>query len=137
VSGTVPVPVAGALTTGGVALDAAELGEDETDEAVELVDDEAVEPVDAGFSAPCTAAESAVLTRSKAVWLAMLARPVDSVLVAPNIWSMTVALSVCACVTCWDRAQKFWSCCQNEPLPTLIIELAAPCETHPLMAHRG
>ena len=59
----------------------------------------------------------------------MLARPVVSVLDAPNIWSMTVALSVCAWVTCWDLAQKFWSCCQNEPLPTLVIELAAPNET--------
>jgi hypothetical protein len=51
------------------------------------------------------------------------------VLDAPNIWSMTVELSVCAWVICWDRAQKFWSCCQNEPLPTLIIEPAAPYET--------
>jgi len=32
-------------------------------------------------------------------------------------------------VICWDLAQKFWSCCQNEPLPTLIIEPAAPYET--------
>ena len=125
VSGTLPVPVAAALTTGA----AAALDEDEADEAVELVDDDAVEPVDAGFSAPCTAAESAVLTRSKAVWLAILARPVVSVLDAPNIWSMTVELSVCAWVICWDLAQKFWSCCQNEPLPTLIIEPAAPYET--------
>ena len=99
VSGTVPVPVAGAATTGAAAaLDEDEA--DEADEAVELVDDDAVEPVDAGFSAPCTAAESAVLTRSKAVWLAILARPVVSVLDAPNIWSMTVELSVCAWVTC-------------------------------------
>jgi hypothetical protein len=119
------VPVAGAATTGA----AAALDEDEADEAVELVDDEAVEPVAAGFSAPCTAAESAVLTRSKAVWLAMLARPVASVLDAPNIWLMTAELSVCAWVRCWDLAQKFWSCCQNEPLPMLVIDLAAPYET--------
>ena len=99
------------------------------DEAVELFDDDAVEPEDAGFSAPCTAAESAVLTRSKAVWLAILARPVASVVDAPNIWSMTAELSDCAWVVCWDLAQKFWSCCQNEPLPTLIIEPAAPYET--------
>ena len=96
VSGTLPVPVAGALTTGGVALEAAAPDEDDADEAVELVDDGAVDPADAGFSAPCTAAESAVLTRSNAVWLAILARPVVSVLDAPNIWSMTVELSVCA-----------------------------------------
>ena len=61
----------------------------------------------------------------------MLARPVDSVLVAPNIWSMTVELSVCAWVTCWDLAQKFWSCCQNETLPTLVIEPAVPYATPP------
>ena len=106
--------------------EAAELDEDEADE---LVDDDAVELADVGFNAPCTAAVSAVLTRLRAVWLAMLARPVVSVLDAPNIWSMTVALSACAWVVCWDLAQKFWSCCQNEPLPTLIIEPAAPYET--------
>jgi hypothetical protein len=132
VSGTLPVPIAGALTTGAAALEAAELGEDEADEAgeaVELVDDDDVELADVGFSAPCTAAESAVLTRSRAFWLAMLDRPVDSVVVAPNIWSITAELSDCAWVVCWDLAQKFWSCCQNEPLPTLIIEPAAPYET--------
>ena len=100
VSGTVPVPVAAAATTGAAALGAVELVEDEADEAVELADGDAVELADAGFSAPCTAAESAVLTRSKAVWLAILARPVVSVLDAPNIWSMTVELSVCAWVIC-------------------------------------
>ena len=42
VSGTVPVPVAGALTTGAAALEAAELRED--DEPVELVDDTSLEP---------------------------------------------------------------------------------------------
>ena len=120
VSGTVPVPVAGAATIGAAVLEAAELGED--GEAVELVDEDAVVLADVGFSAPCTAAVSAVLTRSRAVWLAMLAKPVASVVDAPNIWSMTVELSACAWVTCWDRAQKFWSCCQNEPLPMLVIE---------------
>ena len=129
VSGTVPVPIAAALTAGGVALEAAALDEDEADEAVELVDEDEVELVDIGFSAPCTAAVRAVLTRSRAVWLAMLAKPVVSVLDAPNIWLMTVALSACAWVVCWDLAQKFWSCCQNEPLPMLVIEPAAPNET--------
>jgi hypothetical protein len=125
VSGTVPVPVAGALTTGA----AAALDEDEADEVVELVDDDAVELADVGFSAPCTAAVSAVLTRVRAVWLAMLAKPLDSVVDAPNIWSMTVALSAWAWEVCCDLAQKFWSCCQNEPLPMLVIEPAAPNET--------
>jgi hypothetical protein len=127
-----PVPVAGALTTGAAVLDAVEVDEDaadDADEAVELVDDDAVGLADVGFSAPWTAAESAVLTRSRAFWLAMLDSPVDSVVVAPNIWSMTAELSDCAWVVCWDLAQKFWSCCQNEPLPTLIIEPAAPYET--------
>ena len=64
VSGTVPVPVAGAATTGAAALEAEEL---EADAADELVDDDAVELADAGFSAPCTAAVSAVLTRFRAV----------------------------------------------------------------------
>ena len=64
VSGTVPVPVAGALTTGAAALEAEELDEAAADE---LVDDDAVELADVGFSAPCTAAVSAVLTRFRAV----------------------------------------------------------------------
>ena len=46
-----------------------------------------------------------------------------------RVLAMTVELSVCAWVTCWDLAQKFWSCCQNEPLPMLVIDLAAPYET--------
>jgi hypothetical protein len=135
VSGTVPVPVAGVLTAGALALEAAELvGEDG---AVELVDDEAFALPDVGGNAPCMAAVSAVLTRVKAVWLAMLDSPVDSVVVAPNIWSMTVELSACAWVVCWDLAQKFWSCCQNERLPMLAIARVAPTKFPPLMAHRG
>ena len=98
------------------------------DDAVEALDED-VELVDEGFSALCTAAVSAVLTRSKAVWLAMLARPVASVLDAPNIWLMTVALSACVWVLCCALDQKFWSCCQNETLPMLVIESAAPNET--------
>jgi hypothetical protein len=129
VSGTVPVPIAGAATIGAAVLEAAELDDDEAVEVVGLVDEDAVELADVEFSAPCTAAVSAVLTRSRAVWLAMLAKPVVSVLDAPNIWLMTVALSACAWVVCWDLAQKFWSCCQNEPLPMLVIESAAPNET--------
>ena len=94
---------AGAATIGAAALEAAELGED--DEAVELVDVDAVELADVGFSAPCTAAVSAVLTRSRAVWLAMLARPVASVVDAPNIWLMTAELSACAWLPCCVLAQ--------------------------------
>jgi len=85
VSGTVPVPVAGAAkVTAGV--EEADVVDDAVDE-VEVLDDELA---DEALSALCTAAVSAVLARSKAVWLAMLARPVASVVDAPNIWLMTV-----------------------------------------------
>ena len=84
VSGTVPVPVAGAgKVTAGVAE--ADVEGDAVD-AVEALDVVLVE----ALSALCTAAVSAVLTRDKAVWLAMLAKPVASVVDAPNIWLMTV-----------------------------------------------
>ena len=101
VSGTVPVPLAGAAkaTAGVEALDV-------EDDAVEALDD-VVELVDEGLSALCTAAVSAVLTRSKAVWLAMLARPVASVVDAPNIWVMTAELSACDWVPCCALDQKF------------------------------
>jgi len=92
VNGTVPVPVAGAATV-TVGVEEADVEGDAVDEAEALDDDELG---DEGLSAPCTAAVSAVLTRFKAVWLAMLARPVASVVDAPNIWLMTVELSACA-----------------------------------------
>jgi hypothetical protein len=130
VSGTVPVPVAGAAKVTVELEDADEL-EDE-DDAVEALD--ADELLDEGLSALCTAAVSAVLTRVKAVWLAMLDRPVDSVVVAPNIWVMTAELSACDWVLCCALAQKFWSCCQNETLPTLVIELSAANQTPLFMA---
>jgi energy-converting hydrogenase Eha subunit A len=122
VSGTLPVPVAGAakVTAGLEAADA-------DDEAVAVLDVLDVLLAE-GLSALCTAFVSAVLTRSSAVWLAMLASPVDSVVVAPNIWSMTAELSSCARVVCWELAQKLWSCCQNERLPMLVIALVAPHE---------
>jgi hypothetical protein len=67
VSGTVPVPIAGAATIGAAVLEAAELDDDEAVELVGLVDEDGVELADVEFSAPCTAAVSAVLTRSRAV----------------------------------------------------------------------
>jgi hypothetical protein len=101
VSGTVPVPIAGAARV-GAALDVPdefELGEEEEDDADEVLDDEVVSPVllepplmDA--SALCTAAVSWVFTRFRAVWLARLAKPLDSVLDAPNIALMVE--SACA-----------------------------------------
>jgi hypothetical protein len=69
--------------------DELELGEEE-DDADEALDDAVVSPVllepplmDA--SALCTAAESWVFTRFRADWLARLAKPLDSVVDAPNI----------------------------------------------------
>jgi len=114
-NGTVPVPVAGEAET----LDELEeLGEaegleefdeleelDELDE-VELDDDEdAVERLDdevpcTDCSALCTAAVSWLLTRSKAVWLAMLANPLDRLVIAEPITEMSASL----CASDWSRA---------------------------------
>jgi hypothetical protein len=92
VSGTVPVPTAGAAKV------AAELElEDEEGDDDELLDDEVLvllEPPLMEVSAFCTAAVSWVFTRFKAVWLAKLAKPLDNVVEAPNIALMTE--SVCA-----------------------------------------
>ncbi len=93
VSGTVPVPVAGAATV-TVGVEEADVAGD----AVEALD--VGELVDEGLSALCTAAVSAVLTRLRAVWLAMLARPVTSVVDAPNIWLMTAALCAWVWLSC-------------------------------------
>jgi hypothetical protein len=121
-SGAVPVPVAGEL--GGVGeLEEPEVLELDEDAAafVELLDDDEVDALPVmPWSAFCTAADSALLTRFKAVWLARLERPVDCVVVALNIPVMRVELAVCDWSFCWAWAQKFWSCCQNEMLPTLI-----------------
>ena len=61
----------------------------------ELLDDEVpvvLEPPLMEVSAFCTAAVSWVLTRFRAVWFAILAKPLASVLDAPNILSMTAAV---------------------------------------------
>jgi len=102
VSGTVPVPVAGAATV-TVGVEEADVDGDAVDEVEALDDDD--ELVDEGLSALCTAAVRAVLTRFKAVWLAMLARPVASVVDAPNIWLMTVALCAWVWLFCCALAQ--------------------------------
>lgn len=83
-NGIVPLPVAGVGTVLGV--DALELPDEEGDELDddELVDEELDEVDDVlelpliEESALCTAAVSWVFTRSSAVWLAMLASPLDS-----------------------------------------------------------
>jgi hypothetical protein len=83
-NGTVPLPVAGVGTVLGFGVDALELLDDAELEGDEFVDEEldevdvALEPPLIEVSALCTAAESWVFTRSSAVWLAMLASPLDS-----------------------------------------------------------
>jgi hypothetical protein len=140
VSGAVPVPVAGApaVLVELDGLDEFELDDgeeddddDEDDEAFD--DDESVllDPlaplefpsIDA--RADCTAADSWLLTRLRAVSLAMLAKPADSVVDAPN--NALMVESVCATddaeLAAWF--QKLWSCCQNETLLTPIQ--STPC----------
>jgi hypothetical protein len=96
VSGTVPVPTAGAATV-AAELDVADEAE-EDDDGDELLDDDEVpvllEPPLMDARVFCTAAVSWVFTRFRAVWFARLAKPLDSVLEAPNIALMTE--SVCA-----------------------------------------
>jgi hypothetical protein len=86
----VPVPLAGAA--GGA--EALEL-EDALLEALDDDDVESVllEPPVSAWSALCTAAVRALLTRFSAVWLAMLDRPLESVVDAPNRLLMTALLS--------------------------------------------
>jgi hypothetical protein len=71
VTGTEPMAVAGEPDELAEAVEEAEFEEDE--ELVAPLDD----VVPDGFNAASTAAVSAELTRFKAVWLAMLASPLD------------------------------------------------------------
>jgi hypothetical protein len=99
VNGTLPVPVAGVGVGAGAdaepdVADELELPDDEEDELElesEPVGDELVllEPPLMLTSALCTADVSWVLTRLSAVSLAMLARPADKVVEAPNIVLIT------------------------------------------------
>lgn len=138
VSGAVPVPIAGAPVV-LVELDVPDEFElddgaedDEDDESLD--DDEAVllEPavplelpsIDA--RADCTAADSWLLTRLRAVSLAMLAKPADSVVDVPNIALMVESVAIDDVeLEAWF--QKLWSCCQNETLLTPIQ--STPCRT--------
>jgi hypothetical protein len=99
VNGTLPVPVAGVGVEADDEPDVAdelELPDDEEDDKDELelvsepVEDELVlfEPPLMLASALCTAEVSWVLTRLSAVSLAMLARPADKVVEAPNMLLM-------------------------------------------------
>jgi hypothetical protein len=96
-SGTVPVPTAGAPVVEDEPPDELELLDEE--DVLELLAEELVpvvsvvaEPPLMDESALCTAEVSWVLTRLSAVWLAMLARPADKVVEAPNIELMTASL---------------------------------------------
>ena len=96
VSGTVPVPIAGAP----VVEDELELPDElallDDEDVLELLVDELVllDPPLMESSALCTADVSCELTRLSAVWLAILASPADRVVEAPNIELMTAL--VCA-----------------------------------------
>jgi hypothetical protein len=89
VSGAVPIAVAGEPE------DVEELEEpefeDEEGDAVEALDDDDVELPDEGCSALCIAAVSSVLTRFKAVPLAILARPFAKLVSAWPITSISEA----------------------------------------------
>ena len=93
-NGTVPVPVAG---RGAVAAeddelevaDELELPNDDEEEVPEVLCDDVVLPPLIEASALCTADVSWELTRLSAVWLAMLAKPAESVVEAPNMLLMT------------------------------------------------
>jgi hypothetical protein len=98
-SGTLPVPVAGVV----IVVDELELvDEPELLEEDVLLLDELVllEPPLSEFKASCTAEVSWELTRLKAVWLAMLARPADKVVEAPNRLLMTALLNCCRWLLC-------------------------------------
>jgi hypothetical protein len=110
-NGTVPVPVAG---RGAVAseVDEPDVPEelelpDDDEEALELLCDDVVllEPPLMESSALCTADVSWELTRLSAAWLAMLARPADSVVEAPNILLMTALVCAWAWLALAARAQ--------------------------------
>jgi len=123
VSGAVPVPIAGE----GAEEPAEFELEDDADEPVELLDAAEVElpalPV-VPWSTFWIAAVSWELTRSSAVWFAMLARPDDSVVIALPMTLMRASLCAWAWLARCERLQNVWSCCQNETLPTLMESVA-------------
>ena len=101
VSGTVPVPVAAEPVEAELAeleeveeLDELDVEDVEDGDAVDPLDDDVVELPETDWSALCTAAVSSVLTRFRAVWLAMLAKPLDKLVSAEPITDMTLSLSV-------------------------------------------
>jgi hypothetical protein len=105
VSGTVPVATAGApvvLVELDVAdeLEPEDEAEDDDDEDDESLDDDEVvlfEPLELpsiDARADCTAAVSWLLTRLRAVSLARLANPADSVVDAPNIELMVESVAI-------------------------------------------
>lgn len=109
VSGTVPTPVAGPeiapLSPGLVDVDVLEPDADDDpdvpDEPLELPVDVPVEPC----RAPCRAADRALLVRSRAVWLAMEARPCDRLVIASLITPINAALDASDWLRSDARAQ--------------------------------
>jgi hypothetical protein len=138
VSGAVPVPIAGAPVVLAELEVPDELEPDDADEDDEAPDDDEVVllaslevPVPLEFPsidarADCTAAVNWLLTRLRAVWLARLAKPLDSVVDAPNIALMVESVAIDDVeLAAWF--QKLWSCCQNETLLTPIQ--STPCRS--------
>ena len=94
--------------------------EEDDDEVPELLDEE--EPVlpFRSFSMPAVSWE---LVRFSAVWLAMLARPLPSLVSAADIALMTKSVADIVLLF-WFCCQKVWSCCQKEvllPIPPVLI----------------
>lgn len=121
VSGAVPVPTAGAAAVALEldVLEELELGDDEEEEGDVLEDDELLDelaplvlldPPSMDARALCTAAVSWVLMRLRAVSLAMLDKPLDNVLDAPNIKLMTASFCAVDAELLAAEFQKLWSC---------------------------
>ena len=99
VSGVVPVPLAGAADVlAEEPLDPEELDDDAVDE-----DDDEVSDVPPDFSTFSIAADNSLLVRFRAVWLAMLAKPLPKLVSAELMALITESLAVlvfsfsCAC----------------------------------------
>lgn len=121
VSGAVPVPTAGAAAV-ALELDVPEeleLGDDEEEDGDVLEDDELLDepaplvpldPPSMDARALCTAAVSWLLTRLRALSLAMLDKPLDNVVDAPNIKLMTALFWAIDAELLAAWLQKLWSC---------------------------
>src|SRR5580704_11003349 len=117
VSGTVPVPVAGAPDV------LAEEPLDSDDDALDEEDDE-VSDVPPDFSTFSIAADNWVLVRFSAVWLAMLAKPLPKLVSAELMALITELVAAVELSFSWALLQQSWSCCQNDGvLPMLPMAM--------------